>query len=517
MRANHTPARARAIALAKARPFGESRPMPRPRPLAPLLALTLPWPLACGDAGGNTTPGFESGPASTGGPGPSSFGDGSSSSGGAPTTTDATTTDATTTAPTTGPDATTEPATGSTAPTTDGTGETGSSSTGDTTDATTANEFCGDGNLGGDELCDDGNRSDDDACLGDCTAGTAVLTLVGVGTSPAIAALFTPGVGWTSESAPIGVAEADLAATPDGALAVVRRASAVPAEQNELFYARWSDADPALFGAFEQVGAFGFAKDGPALASAADTATLAFLGTDNKHYTALYSGDAWAAFVPLPAGMVNVQAFGPAAAGLAPGLMSDTYAFYTGDDARIYYSAKASPGGAWAASQATPPASVLGTPVGVVDDQADLVLAYVRKTDGKLAVIKLITPQNAWSKEIVVHTDAITGAEIGFVRTDVGGYALAWKGFDNQGVYLATAAAFDAWNPPLTVEVPQATSTPPTLVPGVYGAEVEVLYTIGGKLRHARIADGALIDPVDVPGVAGATSVAATRVRLTPG
>ena len=54
-------------------------------------------------------------------------------------------------------------------------------------------------------------------------------------------------------------------------------------------------------------------------------------------------------------------------------------------------------------------------------------------------------------------------------------------------------------------------------MPGALGAEVEVLYTVGGKLRHARIADGALIDPVDVPGVTGASNVAATRVQLEPG
>lgn len=493
--------------------------MPRPRRLAPLLALLFAGPLACPDAGDATTTGFMSGPASTGGPGPSSFGD-TSSSGDAPTTgVDATTTAATTTTtPTTG-DPTSEPLTGSTAPVTTGdTDPTASSSTGDTLDTTTTtgDPLCGNGVIEAGESCDDGDMSDGGPCLSDCTAGHAVLALIGAGTSPAIAALFTPDIGWSSEPAPIGVAEADLESTPEGAMAVVRRASAVPAEQNELFYARWSDKDPALFGMFTKVGAFGFAKDGPAIASVPDTVTLAFLGTDNKHYTALHSDDAWAAFAPLPAGMVNMQAFGPSAAGLAPGLMNDTYAFYTGDDARIYYSSKASPGGAWAASQATPPASVLGTPIGVVDEQADLLLAYVRKTDGKLAIIKLITPQNAWSKEVLVHPDAITGSEIAFVY-ESGRYALAWKGFDNEGIYLATAEKFDAWNAPVTVEVPPATTSAPTLVPGATGAQLEIFYLAGGKLRHVRLADGMLAPAVEVPGVTGGTSLAATRVQLEPG
>lgn len=488
--------------------------MPRPRLLAPLTVWTLAC--ACSGDGETTTTGFMSGAPTTGGPGPSSFGTTETP------TSSGETTDPTTGTPTgtsTGP-ALTSSSTTEIDPTTGGSTDasTGSSS-GSTTNATTStgDPACGDGIVEGDEFCDDGNMSDGDACLSDCTAGTAVLALIGVGTDPAISATFTPDIGWTSKPAPMGVARADLEATPGGAMAVLRRASAKPDEQNELYHARWSDKDPALFGMFNKVGAFGFAKDGPAIASVADTVTLAFLGTDNKHYTALHSNDAWAVFTPLPAGMVNMQAFGPSAAGLAAGLMSDTYAFYTGDDARIYYSSKASPGGAWAASQATPPASVLGTPVGVVDDQADLILAYVRKTDGKLALIKLITPMNAWSKEVVVHPDAITGSAIAFVRADAGGYALAWRGFDNDGIYLATAETFDVWAAPMTVEVPKTTTSAPTLVPGVLGAEVEVLYTAGGKLRHARVADGKLVAPVDVPGVAGATNVAATRVQLEPG
>lgn len=491
--------------------------MSRPRLLTPLLALLA---LDCSPGGeDSTSTSFGSGPATTGGPGPSSFG--GSDSSGAPTTSGATTPTTTTPEPTaTGP-TTTGSDTGSTSTTGSETTDTtaddsGTASSGTTGDTSTGTVMpgCGDGVVDDGELCDDGNRSDADACLGDCTAGTAVLALIGVGTQPAITATFTPGLGWTSAPAPMGVAAADLEATPEGAMAVIRRASAKPEEQGELYYARWQAQDPALFGMFAKVGAFGFTKDAPALAPVADTLTLAFLGTDNKHYTVLYSDGAWAEIGKLPAGMLNLQAFGPTGPGLAPGAI-ETYAFYTGDDARIYYTSKAGPGSSWAASQGSPPLAVLGTPVGLVDDEGDLLLAYVRKNDGMIALVKLLTPMNAWTKEVLIHPTAITGSAISMIRTD-GGYAIAWRGFDNQGIYLATAATDAAWDAPLPVEVPKDPTTPPQLIPGVLGAEIEVLYTAGGKLRHARVADGALVPAVDVAGVAGATTVAATRVQRVP-
>jgi len=481
--------------------------MSRPRLLA-LLVLLAP---ACTPGGENgTTTGFGSGPASTGGPGPSSFGDGTTTDD-PPTTTDLTTTGSTTDPTTSASSTTGELTTTTTAELTTGTSSADSSDTGSTGGA----PFCGDGVVNGDELCDDGNMNDGDVCLADCTAGTAVLALIGVGTQPGLAAMFTPDIGWTTEPAPIGIAEAELETTPEGALAVIRRASAQPDQQDELFYARWQANDPALFGMYNKVGAFGFAKDGPSLAAVADTVTLAFLGTDNKHYTGLYTENGWAAFTKLPAGMVQIQAFGPSAAVVVPGMV-ETYAAYTGDDARIYYSAKSSPGSAWQASSATPPPGVLGPPLGVVDDEGDLILAYVRKNDGEIALIKLLTPQNAWAKEALVHADAITASEIAFIRLGLGSYALAWRGFDNDGIYLSTGTAYDAWTAPITIEMPAVATTTPALVHGVLGADLEILYGAGGKLRHARLADGEGIPPIDVPGIAGATSVTATIVQLGP-
>ena len=466
--------------------------MPRPRLLAPLLAL----PLACstgGEATSTTTTGFESGPPTSGGPGPDSFGTSSSTE--LPTTDDPGTTSTTATPTTTSDNSTT--------------------SIGTTSDATGIAPACGDGVIDPGEFCDDGNQSDDDACLADCHPGAALLVLAGRASEPALALLYDPELGWTSEPTTMALSSAELEATPTGALAAIRRASAVPAEDDELWSSPWSPGDDALFPSFTKVGAFGFASDGPSLAAVADTVTLAFLGTDNKHYSALRSGETWAPFAKLPAGQLDLQAFGPSAAVVIPG-QAETYAVYTGDDARIYYSSKPAPDAAWVASQAAPPAGVLGSPVGLVDPQADLLVAYVRKTDGKLALIKLLTPQNAWTKETLVHPEAITGSAISLTRLADGRHALAWRGFDNDGIYLALAADFDAWDAPQTVELPPSVTTPPLLIPGATGADLEILYTAGGKLRHARLQGDTLAPPVDVPGVSGAATLAATRVQLAP-
>jgi cysteine-rich repeat protein len=474
-----------------------------------LLVASLP---GCTGGGASTTTGFESGPATTQGPGPSSFGDSTSasssggSSGELPTTG---TPDPTTTAPT----STSTDLTPTTTGTTDTTGSTGTPDTSDSSTGTPAG--CGDGIVDADEFCDDGNQVDADACLSTCHPGTALLALVGVGMTPGVALGFDPELGWASAAAPIAILSADIEATPTGALAVIRRSSAVQSEHQELYSAAWVPGDVTPFATTTQVSPDSHTPDRPSLAAVADTVTLAYLGLDNKHFAALHTDNGWAAPVKLPAGQLDIQAFGPTAATVVPGTV-ETYAIYTGDDARIYYSMKSSPGGAWAASTATPPASVLGRPVGVVDPADDLVIAYVRKADGKLALIKLLTPQNAWSKEIVVHPQAITGGDISLARLDDGRYAVAWRGYDTEGIYLALAADFDQWAAPQEVDLPAATTTPPLLVPGTTGADLEILYTAGGKLRHVRVTADTVGDPADIPGISKATTVAAARVQLAP-
>ncbi|PCC68076.1 hypothetical protein SAMN02745121_04581 [Nannocystis exedens] len=385
-----------------------------------------------------------------------------------------------------------------------------------TTGPDTTAGVCGDGVVARGEVCDDGDADDADACLGDCTSGQALLVLAGAGTGPALAARFVPGPGWSVGELDVDLGETALVATHLGALGAGRRATADVDAENELFYTTWSKGQPDDWAPAQAIGAFGFGIDGPALAAVAETVTLAFLGTDFKHYTALWTDGAWAPFAPLPAGMPQVQAFGPSAAVLAPGTV-ETYAAYAGDNGKIFYSLKSSPGGAWQPSmQAPPPLVVSGlTPAALVDAEGDLLLAYVRAADGKIAVVKLLTPQNAWTVETVVDDLAITASELAFVAADDGAYYLAWRGYDDEGVYAVRGLDHDDWGAPFTVAEPATATLPPALARGTVGADAELVYVTGGALQHVRLVDEDPSPPAAVPGATGLKArPAAARVQL---
>ena len=465
------------------------------------LALAL-LALHCAGDDGQDASSFPSPAASTGGP--SSFGD---STTGAPTTGDATASTPTSTSDTTAtPTSTSSDAT-----------STSTTSTSATTDIPPA---CGDGTLDDGEQCDDGNGSDGDACLSDCTPGHALLLLVGRGDAPAAIATYTPGSDWTVTDADYDLSDAELESTPDGAMAVFRRAGADPNAKDELWFARWQHPDPDLLVTGAPVGAFGFSLDHPSIASVPDTVTLAFLGTDNKHYTALFSDDAWDPFIPLPASMLDVQAFGPSAATLAPTDQLATHAVYAGDDDKVYVARKPQWDAAWDASIQAPPPAVVDTirPAALALPNGDLVIAYVRKQDSQIGLTRRSAADNTWSLEALVDPQALASA-IALLRADAGELVLAWRDDNTPGISFAVGAApdaVDAWDPPVSVEIP-GDSSPPVLTPGALGAAAELFYVAGGKLRHARIANGEADLPQDVPGITAATAVAATRVVREPG
>ncbi|WAS97007.1 hypothetical protein [Nannocystis punicea] len=427
-----------------------------------------------------------------------------------------TTGDATTTGTTDALTGTTTDATSTSTASTSTTTSTSTTSDTSTTAPDTTAGACGDGVVDGDEVCDDGDADDADACLSDCTSGQALLVLAGAGTAPALAARYVPGPGWTVGQLDVDLGETALVATHLGALGAGRRATAEADAENELVFTTWSKGQPDDWAAAEAVGAFGFGIDGPALAAVAETVTLAFLGTDFKHYTALWTDGDWAPFAPLPAGMPQIQAFGPSAAALAPGA-AETYAAYAGDNGKIFYSSKASPGGAWQPSMQAPPPLVDSelTPAALVDAEGDLLLAYVRAADGKIAVVKLLTPQNAWTVETLVDDLAITASELAFVATDDGAYYLAWKGYDDDGVYAVRGLDNDDWGAPFTVAEPATATLPPALARGATGADAELVYVTGGALQHVRLVGEDPGPPAAVPGATGLKArPAAARVQL---
>jgi cysteine-rich repeat protein len=398
---------------------------------------------------------------------------------------------------------------------TDSDTNTDSDSDSDTDTDTGGGAVCGDGVVEGDEVCDDGNKNELDACLADCTAAQTLLVLTGAGESPGIFSRWTPGGGWSQSQIGAGLAEGALAATASGALAVLRRESPFPPDKNTMIFGAWSPGTPDSWSNFGPVGVFGVGVDGPGLATLSATAEMCFLGTDSRHYSAHRAGEAWGAFVGIPSVDLQVQASGGSAAALASGV-SETYAVYVREDGRLMVSVKPTPGAVWEASTEAPATGLVTwlTPAASVEAKGDLVIVYVRAADATIRVMKKFSLDNAWSDEVTV-ANALTTSEVALLHADSGGYYLAWKGFDNQGVYAAYAPSFDAWQEPFAVEVPQTLTQPPALARGLWGAEAELLFVTGGTLRHARLNQAKVEALGAVPGAPGhSTRPAALRAQL---
>ncbi|HMY15329.1 MAG TPA: hypothetical protein PKA58_03320, partial [Polyangium sp.] len=306
-------------------------------------------------------------------------------------------------------------------------------------------------------------------------------------------AYYDPTNGWTNAPLSFTFSSADIAPRmAGGALGVMRRSP-----DNELYWTTWTKA--AGFSAPQIVNTFGFGVDGPSTAPAGVASVMTFLGTDNKHYFAQNdNGAMFGGFGPIPAGDLAIQAFGPSATTLASDGVG-VYAVYAGDNAQIYYSYKSSAGGAWGPSTQAASSTVVKTirPFAFVDSAMDLRIFYVRQSDNRLCMVKLITPQNAWSAEetIAMATTAVSPAA---VETTNGDIVVAYHGLANEGIYFVRGKD-GAFANISTVEVPAGTSSRPVVVKGLSGADAEILYATANKLRHARVIGNAA-SPVDVPG-----------------
>ncbi|TKD01322.1 hypothetical protein E8A74_31205 [Polyangium fumosum] len=333
-----------------------------------------------------------------------------------------------------------------------------------------------------------------------------MLVLAGPGAGEAH---YDPAAGWATGSINLQFSAAGLAPRAEGVVAVLRRQSANAAENNELFWATWTKAGG--FGAVQKVGSFGFAQDGPAASPLGVATLMTFLGTDNKHYFAQHEGGAFGPFGPMPAGMVQFQAFGPSATALASDGAAGVYAVYAGDDAHLYSLAKIGPGSAWTPSAQVPTSLVANwlRPFVLVDADQDVRMFYVRQGDNRICMVKLVTPQNTWSAEETVGT-ATTGLSPAVAATAAGDFVVAYRGVLNDGIYFVRGKD-GAWGAATTIEVPQTPSSMPVVLPGLSGADAEIVYTTGGTLKHARV-NGAQATLAAVPGVANVTHVAATMV-----
>lgn len=339
--------------------------------------------------------------------------------------------------------------------------------------------------------------------------GTLLVLAGGIPDSSARAATWSGAAGWTVDSFSPNFKEIALAPAEGGALAVLRYLSFnPPMGDNELWVASWTAVGG--FGASAPTGAF--AKDAPALAPHGVATMLAVLDTTNKHVFAQHEAGQLGPFGPVPAGMPGSQAFGPSGPALVPFGAASVYISYSGDDEKLYMSVKSGPGGAWTPSQQVPVSLTVNahTPAVVVDGADDLHLFHVRKSDGRVCTASLITPQNAWNPEEAVHTDAITNRSPAAALLPNGDILVAWHGFDNNGIYFSRRQG-GVWSAPVTVEEPAMPSSAPVVVVGLGGADAEILYTAGAKLRWARVSGTTATFGPD-PGVSNVSSLAALVV-----
>ena len=126
-----------------------------------------------------------------------------------------------------------------------------------------------------------------------------------------------------------------------------------------------------------------------------------------------------------------------------------------------------------------------------------------------LALVKLITPQNAWTAEETVGT-AATGLSPAVAATAEGDFVVAYRGALNEGIHFVRGKD-GAWGAATTIEVPQTPSSAPVALPGLSGADAEIVYATGGTMKHARV-NGTQASLADVPGPTNVTNVAATIV-----
>jgi hypothetical protein len=323
------------------------------------------------------------------------------------------------------------------------------------------------------------------------------------------AAHFTPAAGWTVEGINLVFSGASLTPYETGALAVGRRVSGLPNENDQLMWSVWK---PGVgFGAVAPVNT-SYTIGIPALGSFGFAALAVWISNDNKHYYAQIENGVVSPTTYLPAGMPQQQAFGPSAPTLATSSNSITVAVvYAGADSHAYHAEKNGPGSQWTPSGMVPGSLIENTiPPVAIADSTGLQIFYVRQSDKRICTIKYTMPQNFWGAEEVLNTNAITGMSPSVTVTTLGDVLITWHGFNNEGIYYLRGKS-NAWGAPVAVEVPATTSSRPVAVRGLAGADTELLYATGGKLKHARVNGGAAVITA-TPVQSTVTNVAATIV-----
>lgn len=316
-------------------------------------------------------------------------------------------------------------------------------------------------------------------------------------------ATFTDAGGWVDAGAVATtlIGRAGVARRGDGAMVVMRQTS------NSLVSATWSNG---ALSTFAPLPGFPNASDGVSLGASSDGTqlALAYLGTDNKHYGAVFSAAAGISATS-PLGADAPQAFGDTAASVAVG-GSVSHAAYSGTNEGLYYLQHG--GSQWNTSAAVSGAgSKKGVSPTVVVAGGKPSIVFV-EGGGNPTQRVCITRNNGSSFDAPVCLPlALTSRAVGAAALPSGEVLVAWHGLDASSDQRIFAARFTtAWGNIIEVDAVQDVTGTPIVLPGLGSTDAEILYSKAGVLRHARLV-GSSATSAPVGGV-GANEVGAAIV-----
>jgi hypothetical protein len=332
----------------------------------------------------------------------------------------------------------------------------------------------------------------DGASEGGTCKGT--LALAGGTASGAFGATSVDGAAWTFTSL-TSSATTNPALVPFGGgfVAVFTAATTKYLQYSAYASSTWSTAANATGSSCVGPAA---ALGAPGLAAIGTTLHTVYLGTDNKFYHGSYTSSAWdCESDPLtPSG--GTQSFGPSPPAAAS-VGSTLTAVFDGSNNDLY--SQSWTASAWAATQQVTGASVGTIPPTVITVNgvtSDLLLVYIDEGDNVL--YWAISTAGTWSAPAVTNAAAISTSPVSMAETSSGSVVLVFEGTDNNPYFMTIdpTAASPVWSTPATlVTGNEALTTPPTVAPGICGADAvaEIVQSTGVEVF--TLASGAWSTP----------------------
>jgi hypothetical protein len=375
-----------------------------------------------------------------------------------------------------------------------------------------------------DTLAADGHRDADAARPGsDSTApveagpeGGVVLALAGGGTW-IVGGEYHPGATWTTNTitGPEGSSGTTAQTSFAPALALLTPTSAIgvigsSGSGGELYYTTWTS--PGGFAPFQAVSTGVSTGGAPSIVASGGSAYVVYLGTDYKHYLAVWSSSSWSTTAEPVTPPGGTQAFGPSPASITA-VAGDEVITYAGNDHDLYDQTRT--GGVWQPALAHGLAAqdlVISPAIIAPTASADLMIAYVRGTDSQ--IMFTTRSSGTWSTPEAVDATAFSDLPVALAALPGGQAVLAYQGQD-KNLYWSTytPAPTPTWTAPAPVAAPNwSTPSTPALAPGVGGVRAEMVYVDSTTTDAEHVRLGTTWSTPQLVGASGFTCAAVTSM-----